>query len=77
MPNTPLDDTFIIAEKLRESIMLLQIPHADSSVEKTVTISAGVASKFPAKNSSCAELIKAADESLYRAKETGRNKTSR
>ncbi len=76
LPNTPIDDTFIIAEKLRESIRLLQMPHADSKVEKIVTISAGVASKFPAKNLSYTALIKAADEALYKAKQTGRNKVS-
>jgi len=76
LPNTPIDDTFIIAEKLRESIRLLRIPHADSKVEKIVTISAGVASKFPTKNLSYTALIKAADEALYKAKQTGRNKVS-
>ncbi len=76
LPNTPIEDTFIIAEKLRESVRLLQIPHADSTVEKIVTISAGVASKFPTKNLSYTALIQAADEALYKAKKTGRNKTS-
>jgi diguanylate cyclase (GGDEF)-like protein len=74
LPNTDIDNALIIAEKLRLSIVSLQIPHAYSSVEKVVTISAGVAAKFPTKNSSFTTLVKSADEALYRSKETGRNK---
>ncbi len=56
--------------------MSLQIPHDNSSVESCVTISLGVASITPDMNSSCDVLIKAADEALYRSKESGRNKVS-
>jgi diguanylate cyclase (GGDEF)-like protein len=76
LPNTDIDSAFIIAEKLRLSVMSLQVPHCCSHAEKVVTISAGVASKFPTKNSSFASLIKSADEALYRSKATGRNKVS-
>ena len=76
LPNTESDSAFVIAEKMRMSIISLNIPHASSSVDKIVTISAGVATKFPAKNLSNAELISAADKALYKSKESGRNMTS-
>jgi len=76
LPNTTIDRAVIISEKLRLNIMSLQIPHDNSSVESCVTISLGVASITPDMNSSCDVLIKAADEALYRSKESGRNKVS-
>lgn len=76
LPNTDADNAFIIAEKLRLNVMSLNIPHAYSSVEKIVTISIGVAAKFPTKNLSYVELVEEADKALYKSKESGRNKTS-
>jgi diguanylate cyclase (GGDEF)-like protein len=76
LPNTNEDSAFIIAEKFRLTIEALNIPHAYSTVEKFVTISLGVATTMPAKNSSSAELINAADQALYRSKKNGRNMTS-
>ncbi|MBN1777566.1 MAG: diguanylate cyclase [Clostridiales bacterium] len=76
LPNTDADNAFIIAEKMRQNVMSLKIPHAFSDVEEIVTISAGVATKFPAKNVSSAGLVEEADKALYKSKESGRNKTS-
>lgn len=76
LPNTDIDDAFLVAEKLRSSVLSLQIPHIYSSAAKIVTISLGVASGIPAINTSCSTLAKAADDALYRAKESGRNKVS-
>lgn len=76
LSNTDADNAFIIAEKLRLDVMSLNIPHAYSSVEKIVTISVGVATRFPTKNLSFTELIEDADKALYKSKESGRNKTS-
>jgi diguanylate cyclase (GGDEF)-like protein len=75
-PNTDADNAFILAEKLRLEIMSLKIPHAYSSVAEIVTISVGVATKFPTKNLSSAELVEEADKALYKSKESGRNMTS-
>lgn len=76
LSNTDADNAFIIAEKLRLDVMSLKIPHAYSSVEKIVTISVGVATRFPTKNLSFTELVEDADKALYKSKESGRNKTS-
>jgi len=76
LPNTSLDNAAVIAEKLRLSIIALQIPHAFSSAENIIAISLGVATIIPERNSSCEALIKTADEALYRSKKSGRNKVS-
>lgn len=76
LPNTDIDSAFIIAENLRLSVVSLKIPHACSPADKIVTISAGIATKYPSKNSSFSSLIKSADDALYRSKATGRNKVS-
>jgi diguanylate cyclase (GGDEF)-like protein len=72
--NANIESVIRIAEKLRLSIMALAIPHAYSSVGNNVTISLGVAAIIPERNSSCRILIKAADDALYKSKESGRNK---
>ena len=76
LPNTDPDSAFIIAEKLRLAVISLRIPHAYSNVDEIVTISVGVATRLPVKNSSFSELISAADEALYISKKSGRNMTS-
>jgi diguanylate cyclase (GGDEF)-like protein len=76
LPNTDIDNAYIMAEKLRLSVMDLKIPHSCSTADRIVTISAGVASEYPAKNLSFTSLIKSADDALYRSKATGRNRVS-
>jgi diguanylate cyclase (GGDEF)-like protein len=73
LPNTNLMQAEKLAERCRENISQLKIPHKSSSVCNVVTISAGVTSIVPAKGSSAPSLIKAADNAMYLAKEKGRN----
>jgi diguanylate cyclase (GGDEF)-like protein len=58
-----------IAEKLRRMVE----SHSFPGVPRTVTISAGVA-VFPGHGKSRDELIRAADNGLYAAKQAGRNR---
>jgi diguanylate cyclase (GGDEF)-like protein len=58
-----------VAEKLRRLVEGWQFP----GVPRTVTISAGVAA-FPDHGASRDELVRAADNALYAAKQTGRNR---
>jgi diguanylate cyclase (GGDEF)-like protein len=68
VPETTGEDAYYVAEKLRKAIQTAVFP----GVPRPVTISAGVAS-YPVNGEARDELIKAADEALYQAKQSGRN----
>jgi len=63
-----------LAEKLRDGIQKLKIPHEKSSTGKYLTASIGVAVILPEAERSLAGSVQMADEALYRAKEDGRNR---
>lgn len=63
-----------LAESLRQQLEQLHIPHAHSSVSDHVTVSLGVATQVPKRNSTPEQLIHIADTALYRAKQGGRNR---
>ena len=60
------------AERLREAVARLAIDHG--TYRSGVTMSLGVAQRLPGM-AGIDELIKAADEALYAAKASGRNRT--
>lgn len=68
LPNTDLPSAYLIAEKLRE-----RIQQHDFTLQKSLTISIGIAQYDPLK--SIEELIEMADQAMYQAKHQGRNKT--
>ncbi len=74
LPDSDLLGAAAVAESMRLAVFDLEIPHEESSVERFVTISAGVATVEPSADQSQASLISAADEALYRAKRNGRNR---
>ncbi len=76
LPNTDSKGAFMVAENIRQKIASLKIIHQASRVSDYVSISLGIASCIPDVNSSPKELIKKADEALYKAKDTGRNRVA-
>ena len=69
LPGTDRDGAFILAERLRADV---QEAFSDSTVP--VTISFGIAT-HPDHGETAAGLLRSADEALYAAKESGRNRT--
>lgn len=63
-----------VAELALKVVNDLNIPHRASPTSSRVTISAGIAATIATAGMSEAEIIKAADQALYRAKASGRNR---
>jgi diguanylate cyclase (GGDEF)-like protein/PAS domain S-box-containing protein len=76
LPNTDIQGAAVVAEFIRAEVRGLQIVHAKSAVCEYVTLSVGVACCIPAPMLQPGTLIAIADEELYRAKKTGRDRVS-
>jgi diguanylate cyclase (GGDEF)-like protein/PAS domain S-box-containing protein len=76
LPETKKDMAAVIAEKMRRAIQEADFPKANTQPLGYVSASFGV-STFEEDAESGETLLKAADESLYRAKDTGRNRVVR
>ncbi|HEX3037317.1 MAG TPA: diguanylate cyclase [Thermodesulfobacteriota bacterium] len=74
LPNVNSQGAYAVAERLRSAIEALGIQHSQSKVSKHVTLSLGVATTVPKRDSDPATLIAAADQALYQAKQEGRNR---
>jgi diguanylate cyclase (GGDEF)-like protein len=74
LPETDRDGAVLVAERMREAIIALDIPHAASAVATHVTASLGIAAFVPDDGMTPAELVRLADEKLYDAKRAGRNR---
>jgi diguanylate cyclase (GGDEF)-like protein len=72
LPDTDLQSTLVVAERVRVAVQALAEPHSGSS-HGIVTVSAGVASLVPTPRVKPADLVNAADAALYDAKREGRN----
>ncbi|RDK01159.1 diguanylate cyclase [Paraburkholderia lacunae] len=76
LPNTPESGASEIAERIRRAIFERGIEHAGSEYGR-VTASIGTVSWEPRTDDDVTAVIKAADEALYNAKATGRNRVAR
>ncbi len=68
-PNTEREQAFLILERFRAEVAACQ---KFGEIEAQITITAGIAS-CPIDGSSESEILRKADQALYRAKRTGRN----
>lgn len=74
LPNTDTEGAKLIAEKLVNAVRALELQHAGLHKHAIVTMSFGVVSLIPDRNLTVKGLMLQADEKLYQAKESGRDK---
>lgn len=74
LPETDQLGALLIAEKIRQGILRLAIPHDWSDVAECVSASLGVVTTHCSANTKASDIVSQADELLYRAKSRGRNR---
>jgi two-component system cell cycle response regulator len=74
LPNTDSAGAVYIAETILSSIRTKNLIHESSKISSYLTLSLGIATIIPQDSSSLKWLIAKADEALYRAKQTGRDR---
>ncbi|MBN1662208.1 MAG: GGDEF domain-containing protein [Deltaproteobacteria bacterium] len=73
LPSTDAAGAARVAEKMRQAVFDLAIPHP-STTAGVVTISIGFSVKIPSHDVGIQDIIQRADQALYRAKQSGKNR---
>jgi diguanylate cyclase (GGDEF)-like protein len=74
LPGTGLEGAKVVAESMRQAVASLGIEHQDSPVQSVVTVSLGLSAVVPLPGCAPADLLQAADQGLYQAKQEGRDR---
>ena len=73
LPDTPMQGAQHVADRVKAKLESFRIPHCQSKVSPFVTLSQGLATVVPSKDTTSKQLVAAADRALYMAKHDGRN----
>jgi two-component system chemotaxis family response regulator WspR len=73
LPNTSPGGARLLAEKLRQTVAGMNIPHIAPSEGASLTVSIGLSTVVPQIGSHSRQVIQSADQGLYAAKHNGRN----
>jgi diguanylate cyclase (GGDEF)-like protein len=74
LPGRDYNDMVTIGETILDAIRALKIPHELSTVSDNLTVSIGGINFVPQSHSHVEDAIVLAEDKLYRAKESGRNR---
>ena len=72
LPQTDAQEAFLVADRVRNAVEECPFPGREQQPHGKVTLSAGIA-VYPVNASTVGELIKRADEALYKAKQQDKN----
>jgi len=75
LPNSDMAGAIAVARKMHDKIAALALTHEASDASDHVTVSIGIATTLADKKTSLQDLIKLADNALYKAKKNGRNQS--
>ena len=76
LPEQTLEIARVAADRLRQAVERLAIPHEAQKPGGVVTVSCGLAALSPRESKTIEELLKEADVALYQAKERGKNRVA-
>ena len=76
LPQTDLAGARTLAERIREAVRALEIPHATAAAAPYVTVSVGIAASNSELVQDPDDLLREADRRLYEAKTAGRNRVA-
>lgn len=74
LPNTDLVNARLLADRVRQRVYENNLPHAFSTAADRITVSIGIGCLEPTPELSTGALIRKADDALYQAKGTGKNR---
>ncbi len=78
LPRTSSQNAYKIAQEIKKSVLALEIEHKYSEIDDInfITLSFGVGTIVPIKDTKMEEIIYLADKALYEAKNSGRNRVT-
>jgi diguanylate cyclase (GGDEF)-like protein len=74
VPEQTLATAAVVLDRVRRAVEDLRLPHPDNPPTNAVTVSGGVAATDATSNLSVNDWLRRADQALYQAKATGRNR---